>query len=121
MSGHRNKKFREILLSLRDGIVKESEKVDQGEIDVVAEDMADTVDRSTLETDRNFTLRLLDRDRKLLHKVDEALERIDNGDFGLCDECGEDIGDERLKARPVATLCISCKEESEAEEKRLAL
>ena len=113
--------FREMLFGLRDELLKEAQKVEQGEINVVAEDLADVADRSSLETDRNFTLRLLDRDRKLLHKIDDALSRLEKGEFGMCDECGEDIGEKRLKARPVATLCIACKENSEAEEKRMAL
>ena len=121
MNTHKYAHFRKDLLGLREELLKEAEKVEQGEIDVVAEDMADVADRSSLETDRNFTLRLLDRDRKLLHKIDDALSRLEKGEFGMCDECGEDIGSERLKARPVATLCIACKEESEAKEKRAAL
>ena len=121
MSDHKYAHFREILLGLREELMKEAQKVDQGEIDVVAEDMADVADRSSLETDRNFTLRLLDRDRKLLHKIDDAFSRLEKGEFGVCDECGEDIGEKRLKARPVATLCIACKENSEAEEKRASL
>lgn len=120
MSDARFEMFRELLHTLRDDIIKETEKVDRGQINADSDDLADVVDRSSMEADRNFTLRLLDRDRKLLHKIDEALERIETGDFGLCDECGEDIGEERLKARPVATLCITCKEESEAEERKRA-
>lgn len=77
---------------------------------------ADPADRATHETDRNFTLRLRDRDRKLIAKIEDALQRIADGSFGTCEECGEPIGDARLEARPVTTLCIECKEEAERAE-----
>ncbi len=77
----------------------------------------DPNDRATLESDRNFTLRIRDRERKLKTKIEKALERIEDGTFGICEECGEDISDGRLKARPVTTLCIKCKEEQEQKEK----
>jgi DnaK suppressor protein len=70
-----------------------------------------------METDRNFLLRIRDRERKLITKIDRALERIDDGSFGFCNECGEDIEIKRLEARPVATLCIECKTNQEEEEK----
>lgn len=90
----------------------------------VSEMTADTTnfpdpnDRATQESDRSFELRIRDRERKLLNKIREALERIDDGTFGTCDTCGEDISEARLKARPVTTLCIDCKMEEERKEKR---
>jgi DnaK suppressor protein len=63
-------------------------------------------------------LRIRDRERKLIFKIQEALTRIDEGTFGICEECGEEIGIERLKARPVTTLCIECKSSQEVEEKK---
>jgi DnaK suppressor protein len=78
---------------------------------------ADPTDRASMETDRNFLLRIRDRERRLISKIDEALERIEDGSFGICDECGEDIETNRLKARPVATLCIHCKTLQEEEER----
>ncbi|MDR1043763.1 MAG: RNA polymerase-binding protein DksA [Candidatus Adiutrix sp.] len=77
----------------------------------------DPTDRASIESDRNFILRLRERERFLLVKIDEALERIDSGEFGLCESCGSDIGFKRLEARPVATLCIECKTRAEAAEK----
>ncbi len=77
----------------------------------------DPNDRATLESDRNFVLRIRDRERKLKTKIEQALERIENGTFGICDECGDDISEQRLKVRPVTTLCIKCKEEQEKKEK----
>jgi DnaK suppressor protein len=81
------------------------------------ESYADPTDRASAESDRTFTLRLRDRDRKLIKKIEEALERIENGTFGICEACGEEIGIARLKARPVTTLCIECKSKQEEDEK----
>ncbi|TNF47144.1 RNA polymerase-binding protein DksA [bacterium] len=78
---------------------------------------ADPTDRASMETDRNFLLRIRDRERRLISKIDKALKRIEEGSFGICDECGEDIEINRLKARPVATLCIHCKTLQEEEER----
>ncbi|MBE0504818.1 MAG: RNA polymerase-binding protein DksA [Desulfuromonadales bacterium] len=77
----------------------------------------DPTDRASLESDRNFELRIRDRERKLILKIREALERIETGEFGVCESCGEDISQARLKARPVTTLCIDCKTEQERQEK----
>lgn len=74
---------------------------------------ADPLDRASLESNRNFTLRLADRERKLVKKLEEAIERIDLGTYGDCEECGEPIDEKRLLSRPVTTLCIDCKEEQE--------
>jgi DnaK suppressor protein len=78
----------------------------------------DPTDRATQESDRNFELRIRDRERRLINKIKEALEKIDAGEFGICEECGDEIGEARLKVRPVTTLCINCKMEAEKKEKR---
>jgi DnaK suppressor protein len=78
---------------------------------------ADIADRASQESDQYFTLRLRDRDRKLITKIKEALERIENGTYGICEACGEEISVPRLKARPVTTLCIECKSRQEEEER----
>jgi DnaK suppressor protein len=85
------------------------------------ENFPDPSDRATLEADRNFMLRIRDRENKLIKKIKKALERIDEGTFGVCEKCGEDISASRLKARPVTTLCIDCKTKEEAFEKALGL
>lgn len=85
------------------------------------ENFPDPTDRAALESDRNFMLRIRDREHKLIKKVKKALDRIENGTFGLCDKCGEDISIERLKARPVTTQCIDCKTKEEAFEKALGI
>ncbi len=82
------------------------------------ENFPDPTDRASLESDRNFLLRMRDRERKLLGKIDEAFARIEGGSYGRCEECGGDIGIERLKARPVTTLCIACKSAQEAREQK---
>ncbi|MBM4309893.1 MAG: RNA polymerase-binding protein DksA [Deltaproteobacteria bacterium] len=81
------------------------------------ETFPDPNDRATLESDRNFTLRIRDRERKLISKIDKAMQRIEDGSFGICEECGCEISTRRLEARPVTTLCIECKEEQERKEK----
>ncbi len=74
---------------------------------------ADPADRASAESDRSFTLRIRDRERQLIRKIQAAIERINDGSFGYCEECGEDIGVPRLKARPVTKLCINCKSRQE--------
>jgi DnaK suppressor protein len=84
------------------------------------ETFPDPTDRASLEGNRNLTLRIRDRERKLITKIDEALGRIADGSYGVCEDCGGPIGVERLRARPVTTLCIACKSEQEATERRRA-
>lgn len=79
---------------------------------------ADPTDRALFESNRNFTLRIRDRERKLITKVKEALERIEDGTFGICEECEEPIPFKRLEVRPVTTLCVDCKTKAEDLEKK---
>lgn len=79
----------------------------------------DPTDRATQESDRNFELRIRDRERKLINKIKDALERIESNQFGICDDCGEEIGEARLRARPVTTQCIDCKMTAEEKERRI--
>ncbi len=85
------------------------------------ENFPDPTDRASLEADRNFMLRIRDREHKLIKKIKKTLDRVESGTFGICESCGEDIGIERLKARPVTTQCIECKTKEEAMEKALGL
>ena len=85
------------------------------------ENFPDPTDRATLESDRNFMLRIRDREHKLIKKIKKALDRIEMDTFGICESCGEDISINRLKARPVTTQCIECKSKEEALEKALGL
>ncbi len=77
----------------------------------------DLGDQASMEIDRNFLLRLRGREQKLLKKIDEALEKIESGNFGYCEVCGREIDIRRLIARPVTTMCIECKIEQEEEER----
>jgi DnaK suppressor protein len=78
---------------------------------------ADLTDRASVETDRALELRTRDRARKLISKIDQALERIENGTYGYCEESGEPIGLRRLEARPIATLSIEAQERHERMER----
>ena len=80
--------------------------------------LADINDQATLESERSFELRIKDRERKLIGKVQEALKKIGDGTYGICDSCAELISVKRLQARPVTNYCINCKSEMEAEERR---
>jgi DnaK suppressor protein len=85
------------------------------------ENFPDPTDRASLEAERNFMLRIRDRESKLIKKIKKALDRIENETFGICESCGEDISVKRLKARTVTTQCIDCKTKEEAFEKALGL
>jgi DnaK suppressor protein len=111
------KSFEKMLSDRRQELIDEAERTVGGMTDG-KENFPDPTDRASLESDRNATLRIRDRERKLINKIEEALQRIADGTYGLCEECGEAIGVERLKARPVTTLCIDCKNVQEADERR---
>ncbi len=103
------------LLSQREALLREAEEALNtlpGEIN-----FPDMGDQATAETDRNFMLRLRDRERMLLKKIEETIERIDNNSYGICTACGNEIDIKRLVARPVTDLCIDCKIRQEEEEK----
>ena len=108
--------FRKLLNERLDELLSEANRTVSG-MTSQNDNLPDPADRATLESDRNFTLRIRDRERKLIGKIKEALERIDTKTYGLCEECGEDISEARLKARPVTTLCIDCKKRQENDEK----
>ena len=112
--------FRGLLQDQLDELIEEAIKTVSGMTNL-KDTFPDPTDRAALETDRNFLLRIRDRERKLIEKIKEALDRIDNGTFGICEVCGRDIGEERLKVRPVTTRCIDCKKEQEAREKTRGL
>lgn len=108
--------FRQILQEQMDQLLREADKT-VSEMNDEKTNFPDPTDRASLESDRNFELRIRDRERKLINKIREALDRLEEGEFGVCDSCGEDIGEARLRARPVTTLCIDCKTEQERQEK----
>ncbi|WP_432737246.1 RNA polymerase-binding protein DksA [Maridesulfovibrio sp. FT414] len=108
--------FRETLNKMLDDILQKGQETIE-DMNESGENYADPADRATAESDRAFTLRLRDRERKLIKKIQRAIQRIDDGDFGICHSCGDDISVARLKARPVTTLCIACKSRQEEDEK----
>ena len=110
--------FRRLLQERRQEILVEASRAVGSMNGVREEGYSDPNDRASLESDRNFLLRMRDRERKLLVKIDEAFARIDDRTYGHCEECGNEIGIERLKARPVTTLCIACKSSQEDRERR---
>lgn len=116
MDQEKLERFREILTERFQELLAEAEKT-VSSMTNANEPYPDPTDRASLESDRNFMLRIRDRERKLLSKIKSAMERIDSGEFGICEMCGDEIGEERLEARPVTTLCISCKKKQEAIEK----
>lgn len=114
----REKRFQEI----KKNLLGQKKSLLMGAIEALNELPDPTVfpdlgDQATAEMDRNFMLRLRGRERKLLKKIDEAIERIDQKVFGICDRCGDAIDIRRLEARPVTTMCIDCKILEEEEEK----
>jgi len=109
--------FKGLLEGQLHALVQEAEKTVNGMAHERNGDFPDPTDRASLESDRNFLLRIKDRERKLISKVKEALDRIDNGTYGVCESCGRPISEKRLMARPVTTECIECKTEEELKER----
>ncbi len=108
--------FRQLLQEQMDQLLREADKT-VSEMTDEKTNFPDPTDRASLESERNFELRIRDRERKLISKIREALDRIESGEFGECEDCGDQISVARLKARPVTTLCIECKTEQERQEK----
>ena len=114
------KKFRELLEERRKEIVAQAESTKEKGIAFDPEDLPDEVDLASSEADQSMNLRLRDRERVLLRKVEKAIKKIEEGEYGICEKCGEEIGVKRLEARPVTDLCIKCKEEEEQLERSFA-
>lgn len=113
-------RFKNLLQERRKEIVDSAETIrDEGRGFDQAE-LPDEVDLASTEAGQSLNLRLRDRELVLLKKIDKTLKKIEDGEFGICENCGEEIGVKRLEARPVAELCIRCKEEIEKVEKGYA-
>jgi len=110
--------FRELLTNWLEDLLKQGDNAVSNMVDsdIKANDL---VDQASLETARTLSLRLRDRERRLINKIRQSLQNLDDGDYGICEKCGEDISIRRLKARPVTTLCITCKNKMEALEKTI--
>ena len=111
--------FRQKLVSWKKSLLKESSQT-LNNLQNENEAKPDITDRASEEIDRSFELRTRDRERKLINKIDAALQRIEDGSYGYCDETGDQISIKRLEARPVATLSLEAQEMHEAAEKRIS-
>ena len=111
--------FRQKLVSWKQDLLKESSQT-LNNLQNENEAKPDITDRASEEIDRSFELRTRDRERKLINKIDDALQRIEDGSYGYCDETGDPISIKRLEARPVATLSLEAQEMHEKAEKRIS-
>ena len=120
-----NARYVKLLLNLRDRLLddiefhasdnlKRTQKDASSDLSAYSVHMADA---GTDNFDREFALSMVSNEQEALYEINEALKRLENGTFGICESCGQEIGFKRLKARPVTTLCIDCKTQQEAEEK----
>jgi DnaK suppressor protein len=109
-------KFKPLFEAEKRRIIQNS-RVAVSELTVASEDMMDEMDFTTAEVDNQMRLRLRNREALYLRKIDEAMERIKSGTFGMCERCEEEIESRRLEARPTTTLCVACKEAQEKNEK----
>jgi len=119
MSAQQLAYFRDILLEWRRQLEEESLETVK-ELQENSAIMSDLNDQASIEYEQTLELRTRDRERKLIQKIDEALERIVEGEFGYCEETGDPIGIPRLLARPIATLCIEAKRIQEKKENQYA-
>jgi DnaK suppressor protein len=111
------KRFKVMLEERREEIVKRAKQTLNEDMTLDASDLPDEMDLASSEYLQSFTFRLRGREKGLLDKIDRALVRIEDGTFGQCEECGEEIAVKRLEARPETTLCIKCKEDQERAER----
>jgi DnaK suppressor protein len=119
MSSKQLTHFRTILETLKVELMSDIERTVHTMQDE-ATVFADPNDRASQETDIAIELRNRDRERKLIKKIEETIDRIESGDYGYCNGCGVEIGIKRLEARPTATLCIDCKTLEEVRERQIA-
>jgi DnaK suppressor protein len=118
MSPQQQEYFRQKLLKWREDLIEESRET-IAHLQHEVRDVGDEVERATRETENSLELRTRDRYRKLIRKIDKALNRIEEGEYGYCEETGEEIGLERLEARPIATLCLEAQESWELKQRQL--
>jgi len=110
--------FRQKLITWRDELVEESRETINN-LQAEVRDVGDEAERATRETENSLELRTRDRYRKLINKISKTLMRLDEGDYGYCEETGEEIGLKRLEARPIATLCLDAQERWELRRKQM--
>lgn len=117
MKAKDRKRFREILMGRRNELISSARRTREEEMSLDQDDMPDEMDLAGSEYNQSMVFRLRGREKVLLRKIDDALERLEAGEYGICEECGGEIAAKRLEARPVTTLCIRCKEEQEKAER----
>jgi DnaK suppressor protein len=110
--------FRQKLIAWRDELIDESRETISN-LQTEVRDVGDEAERATRETENSLELRTRDRYRKLINKINKALVRVDEGEYGYCEETGEEIGIQRLEARPIATLCLDAQERWELRQKQM--
>jgi DnaK suppressor protein len=110
--------YRQKLMTWRDDLVDESRETISN-LQSEVRDVGDEAERATRETENSLELRTRDRYRKLINKINKTLARIDDGEYGYCEETGEEIGLQRLEARPIATLCLDAQERWEIRQKQM--
>ena len=111
------KRYKKILEDSKAALLESAKKTLVEEASFDTDDLPDEIDLASSEYAQSMVFRLRDREKFLLQKIEKALQRIEDGTFGVCERCEEDISPKRLEARPVTTLCIRCKEEQEKKEK----
>lgn len=120
MNEDRLRHFKKVLINRMSGLMGTAE----GTVTEMSEGdgtFPDPLDRALSESSRTIELRTRDRERKLIQKIQKAIERTEDGSYGICEVCGEEITEDRLEVRPETTLCISCKEEQEQVEKQFGM
>lgn len=113
-------RFKKLLVERRDALLNTISDTKEQGLGFNLDDLPDEIDLASSEADQSLNLRLRDRERVLLKKIERTLQKIEEGEFGVCERCGEEISIKRLEARPVTDLCIRCKEEQERVEKGYA-
>ena len=108
--------FQQLLSRRLDELLTDTNKTANGLTDF-RDQSPDPLDRASTESDTSFAFGLKEREGNLIRKIEDALSRLEDGTFGICEDCGEEISRGRLDARPITTLCIKCKDKQEADEK----
>jgi DnaK suppressor protein len=114
------KRFKKILEEKRATLVANAQGMNLESMMLDTNDLPDEMDLASSEGLQSFQFRLRGREKTFLEKIDRALQKIEAGEFGVCEECNEEISVKRLEARPETTLCIRCKEDQERQEKDYA-
>ena len=117
MDARMKSKFRKLLMEEKQRLLVNSQNALKNELALSPDDLPDETDLAVSAINQSLVFKLRNRERQLLTKVSQALTRLDEGTFGMCQECEEPIEPRRLEARPVSTLCIACKEREEHREK----